>query len=880
MNTKKNFKKKYFFFFLFFFFLKLTLYSETEIGLYSFEINKKIRTSGTKVHIINGNLYIELQNMLNILEITNNQWINERFTLDVGNIYGQEKYIDFEKKYIKKGNNKISFIDEIIEKEEKIYVDIDFLHNLIGISEIDKDEDRLMIKIKTLFTIPAELNNIRKYKKEEFLKGDNGSKKNIYTEKKILAPGNLRLIYDYGKTYKPSRNEYKYLEAEYLGPMLYGDLEIYYGIYPDLKNYQTRLTYRDVYKNHDLIFGDVAVNMPRSLRGTVGGIRGISFTKDYRVITEYDENMITISGYAPMGKFVELYKNGQLLSYEDVVNGQYKFENIPSLFGSDYFQIIIYNLDGSIKKETLNRYSGNRLERKGDFGYNFHAGESSYGRYNQFIGEIDYGLTDTTTIKTGFYDLEYDAHYTNNNPQKNQSIKLGVLHTSQFMENPYTIEIETVRNNKGESDFYYDLSHNIGDYMFTAEGGKYSNTTAKRINKKQEVALSASKSKFIFNDLSVGLKYFSADYLYGTKDREIGAVFRTRFRSFIPEYAIYKNTEKDSISHDFSVRSYYFRNYTLYAGVYHRKIRDFDDTRYRFEITSKRYRENGIRYRAYYEKSERYGDIYGLSFDIDYDYWFSGGASFIRSNGKSTISNGFTIDKVINLSDVKSKTTSVENGNIHGKVYVDNNYNGQYDEGIDKVLPRTQVMASRVAVSSDEKGEYKISNLYPGKHDVNIEAQNPLYVAQYDTYKARVNQADTLKLDIPLYPRKLVSGMITFNDETLRYKYLKTLYLNVIDIKNNKKIEVCIPENDGYFIIENLILGKYKLVLESVDNQGIALAEKEIEITKETSEMEIELKIAERKSESQGERKDETKIEENSIQNSQLVYDFIILARN
>ncbi|WP_130891791.1 hypothetical protein [Fusobacterium ulcerans] len=119
MNTKKNFKKKYFFFFLFFFFLKLTLYSETEIGLYSFEINKKIRTSGTKVHIINGNLYIELQNMLNILEITNNQWINERFTLDVGNIYGQEKYIDFEKKYIKKGNNKISFIDEIIEKEEK-----------------------------------------------------------------------------------------------------------------------------------------------------------------------------------------------------------------------------------------------------------------------------------------------------------------------------------------------------------------------------------------------------------------------------------------------------------------------------------------------------------------------------------------------------------------------------------------------------------------------------------------------------------------------------------------------------------------------------------------------------------------------------------------
>lgn len=828
---------------LLFLVLNLLGYANTkEIGLYSLEINKKIKTNSTKVYIIQDEIYVELQQLLQILEITNNRWINEAFTIDENNIYGLEKKINLEKKYLQKGNEKISIENQMFEQDEKIYVKLSFLRTLLGITEIDKNDDNLVIKMRTSFLLPIELNNIRKYKRDEFLRGDNASKKKINLQRKLIAPGNLRLVYNYGNTFQPSKYEYKYLDGEYLGPLLYGDLELYYGIYPEVENYQTRLKYVDVYKGHDIVFGDMPVNMPETLRGTIGGIRGISFTKNYSIMTEYEEDMITITGQAPMGKFVELYKNGQLLSYEDVHNGQYKFENVSSIFGTDSFQIIIYNLDGSIKKENLNRYSDTRLEKKGEFGYNIQVGESSdFGNYGQYIAEINYGLTDGLTLNTGFYDLKYRSYYLGSEIQNTKNIKLGFINVGSFGENPYTVNFEILGDQNSNVDNYIDVSQTYRDYNFTAELGKYSNNTSKRLNKKNELYLTASKSRVYFDNLTIGLKYYEADYSYGTKDKEIGASFRTRFRSLTPEYTITKNTEKDATYHDFSVRSYYFPNYTLYAGVYHREIRGYNDTKYRVEISSRRYRDNGIRYRAYYEKSLKYGDVYGVSFDIDYDTWFSGGTSYTKMNNRSSLNTGFTIDKVINLSDVNNKVTNVENGNIQGKVYLDNNYNGKYDPEIDRLLPRTQVSAKGITSFSNEDGKYVISNLYPERYEVVVESQNPLYRAQYNKYNIQVGQASPMYLNIPMYPRKFASGNIYFENMALSHRNMKTLYINVVDQKTGQKLEVCVPENDGYFTIENLTLGKYKLILESVDNPGVSLSEKEIEVTPDIDEILIDI---------------------------------------
>lgn len=823
-------------------------YSEVvpEIGLYSFSFNKSVKTDGTKVYIFNGRKYLELQNLLTILEITNNNWINEIFTIDKGNIYGQEKQIDLEKKVIKsKGKNNLKYTDQIIEKKEKIYIELDYLKNIIDISYLDVDEDKLNIDIETGFQLPAQLSNIREYRKEQFLAGDTSAKKEIPEQRKLFEPGNLRLTYNYNKSFQAYNSESKYINGEYYGPLLYGELEVYQGIYPELENYQTRLMYRDVYKDHDITFGDSYIRMPEVLSGTVSSVRGITFSRNDRIASfEEDAETITITGEAPLGKFVELYRNGQLLSYEDVKGGRYLFEKVPQLFSSDSFYVIIYNQDGSIVKENLRREYDSSLEKKGEFGYNIHMGEADYTGYYQFVGEVNYGLTNTITLKTGYYDLKYDSYWYGKT-QSVETTKLGILHVSNFSKYPYSIEFSGYSNSSnGGEDFYYKYNQQFETYKFYLEGGTYSKFTQNRIGKENELALELNKNKFLHDRLNLGLKYYSTKYTGNDKAiEEVGAVLRASFRNYTTEYGIYKNLDSELVQHDASIRSYHFRDYILYAGVRHKTIRDYDETRYKLEVTSKRNTDNGLRYRAYYEKSLRYGDVFGVAFDIDYNDWFTGNASYQKDNGRSYSSTGFTLDKVINLADVNSSTNAIENGRIGGIVYVDNNGNGKYDEGIDRPLPRTEVSVRGTMASTDEKGRYKLSNLYPGVHTTKFETQNPLYKAEADQYKVRIAPATTTVLNIPMKSRKIVSGNINIQNDMLKHSFLKTLMMSIYDLEKNQKIEVVIPEKDGFFMIENLTGGKYKLVLESINIPGKELFVRELEIGHNSGEILMDLNI-------------------------------------
>ncbi|MGL5055292.1 MAG: hypothetical protein ACRC54_06385 [Fusobacteriaceae bacterium] len=818
---------------------------EPEVGIYSFSFNRKIQTSGTKVYFLNGSQeYIELQNILNFIGINNNTWINESYTIDSGNIYDQKKIIDLEKKYIYVGGKKIKFTDEIIEKDEKIYAKIDYLPNLLGISNLEKNDEKLIVYVDTTFRLPIELSNIRKFAQEEFKKNEKKDQKKIDSEQKIFEPGNLRVLYDYRKKFQESNYESKNVNAEYLGQLLYGDFETYYRVYPELKNDETRLTYKNVYEGHSLVFGDTTVNLPRVLSGTIGGIRGITFSKDYKLVGEYDNNSLTISGYAPLGKLVELYRDGRLISYEDVKNGQYRFENVPLLFMSDSFYILIYNLDGSITKETLDRYYGEKPEKKGEFGYKFHAGESKTDKYDQVIGEINYGLTKNLTLKTGYYDLKYDAFYSRDNPQYENTGRLGLLYVSDYGKTPYNFEVNSYSNKGEDPDFTHRYNQKYKDYRLNFEGGDYSKNTGERVNKKNDFALDVSKNKFLKDNMSMGLKYYSTEYVSGKRVEEIGTIYRVNLKNIVPEYGYYKNIINGDVFHDFSVRSYFFRDYSVHAGVTHRAISRYDETRYRVEVISSYSENRGIRYKASYERSDKYGDIYALGFDLDYNTWLSSFSDYTKNNGVSNMDTGFTIDKVINLSDTRSEVTDVRNSSIKGIVFIDNNNDEIYDENVDTPLPRTEVKVNGVTSVTNENGEYRISNISSNDtQELAISTQNPLYKGKVDVYKINLNPASTTNLNMPVYPRKVVMGMINFENENLMNKYLKTLYLSIIDIKTSKKIEVIIPETDGFFMVENLIGGEYKISLESTEIPGKILLEKEITLDSKNKELNILINV-------------------------------------
>lgn len=820
---------------------------ESEIGLYSINLNNKMKIATTKVHITpDEKIYLELQSFLRMVGMTNYRWVDNEFIIDEANVYKQEKTINLGSGKIESDNGDIRYEShEIIEDGDKIYVAVESLPKLLSISELGINDDRLEILINADFRLPYELGKIRESRREEFENKEEQNIESIRPRTKFFEPGNLRLMYNYSKSFQTSDAEMKTVDGEYMGQVFYGDLETYYKIYPEVDNVRTTLRYRDAYKGHTISFGDVNTSMPTALRGTVGSLRGISFAKEHSLISEYGEDSVTIKGNAPLGKFVELYRNGKLVSYVDVINGQYIFEDIDLLFYSDSFYVIIHNADGTAKRENLKRYSSVDLEKKGEFGFAFYSGESSYDRYDQVIGEVNYGLTDRLTLKTGFYDLKYNAYYADDNPQSETILKLGAIYASDYGIAPFNADVEIFKSNKSDSiDATYRYNQIYEDYRLSLSGGTYAEASRLRLNKKNEFNASIDKSRLFGQNLSVGVKYYSSDSIRDEKTRELGVVTRTGTNNLTLEYGVYKDLEYGRILHDVGVRSYHFNDISLFAGVKHERYKGYDDTIYRAEIMNRYSNHNDIRMKLFYEKSEKMGESYGFSFDIDYSNWFSASANYTRSNEVSHSGVGYSIDKVINIDNPNEKISSVENGIVTGRTYVDLNEDGKYTEGIDKPLPRTAVSVGGREGTSDENGLYKVFDVNSkSKQKVKFETQNPMYVGKYDGYEMRPIQASSSVIDIPLYLRKLVSGVIDFATEELRHKYLTTLYLNIYDVNTGDLKEVVIPENDGFITVDNLISGKYRFVLESVNKPGIALAETEITLDKEVKEVNLDLSI-------------------------------------
>lgn len=831
---------------LIFLFMKIVAYSSMDIGMYSLNINRKIKTNSTKVYITEEDeLYVNLANILYTLGIRNNRRDGDKFIIDESNQYNQEKTIDLKSKKIK-GKKNINYDNEIIVDNEEILVKVEFLKEVLDLEEIERNDNLLLINLKTGFTLPIELENIRKYQRENLESEKKENIEQISSKSKFFEPGNLRTIYTYNKQFQSQNQESKYIDMEYLGSTLYGTLEAYYNVYPELKKNQIRLIYEDIYKNHSLIFGDMSPKLPSLFSGTTGNIKGISFVNDYKTNTEIENNILTVSGYAPTGKVVELYRNGKLLDYVDVKNGQYEFKNIPVPFFSDRFSLIIYNVDGTIKREDLKRYYGEQPEKKGEYSFNLYSGESTDTGFNQLIGEINYGLTSNLTLRTGYYDLKYNATFTSINPQEDQIGKVGLLYVSDYGVAPYNIELNYFVDKNQEKDIIYKYNHVYEDYRIGFQGGNYSKKTEKRINKKSEYSLDISKDKlnFISKDLGVSLNYYKVDYSLNNPYEEIGATLRGNYNLLTPEYSIYKNTMNGDILHDVSMRSYYFKNYTVYFGVSHRTLGEENELKYRAEILT-RYKQSQFgKFKVFYEKSNKYGDIAGVSFDIDYESWLSGTANYTKVGGTSNLQTGFTVDKIVNLSDLRKNITSLENGILKGIVYLDLDDDGIYTKGVDQVLPKSKVRIDGKQKMTDENGYYEVSDVSSsGTHELKVTSQNPLYKMKVDKYLIKTKPASKTDINIPMYTQKVILGSINFSSEEVGMKLIDKIFLNIIDKKTKEKKDIIIPESDGFFIIENIAVGDYEIQVENVEQPNVIIARKDVKLTSKDKEIEVTVEV-------------------------------------
>ena len=173
----------------------------------------------------------------------------------------------------------------------------------------------------------------------------------------------------------------------------------------------------------EFAFGDVTTpDLPLIAENAVGrGFEVSSF--DFNRLGQ--TNRVTLRGELPVGWEVEVYRNGELIEFQndrDVGNGRYEFLNLPTLAGLNEFRLVFFGPQGQ-KREQVERYFvTSELAEPQRTSYRFafnqrnrdlismepqestRAGEGE----NRMVFQAEHGVSETFSITGGLASLSVD----------------------------------------------------------------------------------------------------------------------------------------------------------------------------------------------------------------------------------------------------------------------------------------------------------------------------------------------------------------------------------------------------------------------------------------------------------------------------------------
>lgn len=211
----------------------------------------------------------------------------------------------------------------------------------------------------------------------------------------------------------------------------------------------------------------------------------------------------------------------------------------------------------------------------------------------------------------------------------------------------------------------------------------------------------------------------------------------------------------------------------------------------------------------------------GTFFEVRFTYIFDGDVyiefpDIRREDDKTRV--GGRIEKSFYLGNplLKINNNNVTDGWVEGKVFVDENSNGIMDENED-IYEGAEVIASGGTSSVKKNGKYiigNISNKDIHMVEVNKETIDPMLIQGKEQIKFKGAISSGVKVDIPLVPVSMITGVVGNGEGTDEREYNSMLAgLNVILKKGDEEIGRTQPEIDGYYFFENILPGEYVVEL-------------------------------------------------------------------
>lgn len=580
----------------------------------------------------------------------------------------------------------VSFSDnEAYVLDGELFVNSKSLEKKMDFTSIKYDFSSLRLTLEPNFVLPYEEREKGKVERLRLDSRKEEEKKKIDIEvpRKLITPGLLKLDYSQSDIKEPENH----LSYEYASQFLYGELYLSGGIRPKSELTYGNLTYSDIIGDNDLVLGNFSLITPNFL-SIDSNILGVSFNNEETYVTK-DGAITVIKGEAFDADVIELYRNGMLLSYITPQTKDFEFRIDDGILSSDYI-LKIYYKNGGVEERTVYSLSDSELLKKGRYRFSAQSGKNADNGDPQSIIKAFYGLADNLTIGISGSDL------ISTSGRKYRFLENTFLWSTGLHNFPTLINYKNFYEiEKQENSYNLSIEQKLFSYNLRFTENKYSPYVYEDTNLKKYNSISIGKS-FDRNSLEFGLNR----YIYYDTDVESKNIYGTWYSSFFNpvsfslrmEKELTKDNEGISFYPSFAYSGFQSLNMMLDGEISKKKSDDEYKQEYSLKINKRNmelvkdtlFVDFGVEAK-YSSETEKFR--YGITFTVELDdfiYLEVPTDITIDENNNRETTTSLHASKIIDISNPLRKiksNVSITGAWIHGKVFLDKNGNGIFDEG-------------------------------------------------------------------------------------------------------------------------------------------------------------------------------------------------------
>ena len=802
---------------------------------------------------------------------------------------GNTVWVDFDKHTGRVGKNMFDFApDDFLYYEDELYLNITLVDKILNtLSEFDFSGQTLRVTSAGNLPFDAALSRLQKQKRFDQVAQEKEAarlallNKDVYTQSDWLQPPFLDLSARYSlakSKNSPSKNNFSYSAN---ATFLTGGFDSEFNAFSSALEDTPILTFKTAREDETgrilglfkhLEMGDTYGYSNAENTANVAGI-GIKMSTESSLAP--DDKTYTFRDALPLGWQVELYRNEELLGYQNQTDdGYFEFADIPLLLGKNKFKLVFYGPQGQTKeKEEVIFFNGNLLNRgKGRLRLDYinknrylietHASPRSTIAGHQALIEAGYGLTDFLTLNVSAMtdSLElYEEWPPQSSYRKDKQYVGGDL--SLFAYGIFSSIGTVIDFDKSVATLDYYAQTSLWDWDLTFEHLHYGDAVLARnlfhnTTMDSETIFRLNKSLLLFNKVTVPLSYsfrhFTVLHDTNTQTEHTVSVSQTLpFNIYVnaqyQNHNYYGNVPSEQIMMTANrvVGPWTLRGGATYNFTYDRLY----NTEFAAHYSLSSRLKLGARY-AYQSRSlleHRYESVYSANLSYLTKYGFislEGGTSNWHNSYAFIGYNVSFVPDWVNRHLYATGSKVQGTGALSSFAYMDVNGNGTFDEGeqrLDKAdvttTPRINVYDSHKRTST---GDVMLTHV-PAYRDIEVNVDTTKVddtlslLNTAGTRSIKLRPAQVMYLSFPIVATGDIEGTVYLQDETGQRKPFKGALVNLY--KDGTLVNNKVSEFDGYYSFPEIALGKYEIRLDPAQAADLELQQqKEIVVTLEEIE--------------------------------------------